>query len=94
MSFQNAIPISGYVRVKDSKFFERIAEMNESAVDISFVIPCYNEQDNILVLIDSISSRMLSISSAYEVIITDDCSTDRSWSILKNITLENAQIRV
>lgn len=76
------------------KLFQRDAEMNEPVVDISFVIPCYNEQDNIPVLIDSIRSRMVALKAKYEVIITDDCSIDRSWPVLKSIALADSQIRV
>ena len=51
---------------------------------VSFVIPSYNEQDNIIRL----SNILLGILKKYkyvEVIIVDNGSTDKTSKILKNI---------
>jgi glycosyltransferase involved in cell wall biosynthesis len=53
---------------------------------ISIVIPCYNEEDNILLMINKIRSLMNSVSETYdfEIIIIDNDSTDSSVRIIKS----------
>ncbi len=68
--------------------------MTEYGPELSLVIPCHNEEGNLRALIDAISLIMASINISYEVIITDDCSTDNSWVILREIAQANFRIRV
>ena len=49
---------------------------------ISFIIPVFNAQQTISRCLDSIYSLDLS-ESDFEVIVIDDCSTDKSLSILR-----------
>ena len=56
-----------------------------SEVDLSVVIPLYNEEDSIESLYEELSPVMESLDLAYEVIIVDDGSQDRSFSHLKTI---------
>jgi glycosyltransferase involved in cell wall biosynthesis len=49
--------------------------------NLSVVIPCYNEENTILDLIQ----KVLSQESVGEVIIVDDCSTDQSLQLLLTI---------
>jgi len=50
----------------------------------SFVIPVFNEQDTIRLLVDKISSVMLKEEiKFYEIIFIDDGSTDDSWQQIK-----------
>ena len=60
---------------------------------LSLVIPCYNEQDNLRPLIAAIRAAVDPLKLPYEVVITDDCSTDKSWEILKELAASDAQIR-
>jgi glycosyltransferase involved in cell wall biosynthesis len=59
-----------------------IQENSSNVVCLSIVIPCFNEEDNIVRCVDSILSQK-DHSIEYEVIIVDDCSTDRSVSVVK-----------
>jgi glycosyltransferase involved in cell wall biosynthesis len=65
--------------------------MPESPV-ISVVIPCYNEQGNLLPLVTSISESLAPLKVAYEIVITDDCSKDDSWAVLQKIAAENLHV--
>ena len=47
---------------------------------LSIVIPCYNEQDHILSLVQRVKA---SPAEPKEIIIVDDCSTDRTREILE-----------
>lgn len=60
---------------------------------LSLVIPCYNEQDNLRALVAAIRAAVDPLQLAYEIIITDDCSTDRSWEILKELAAGDRRVR-
>src|SRR6202012_6197954 len=62
--------------------------------EISLVIPCYNEEGNLRELIKAIRLAVDPLKIAYEVVITDDCSKDGSWKILKELAAEDPRIRV
>jgi dolichol-phosphate mannosyltransferase len=55
-------------------------------LDISFVIPVYNEEENIKPLYDEIKNIAPKISSSYEIIFVDDASTDNSLNEIKKIS--------
>ena len=60
----------------------------------SIITPCYNRQDEILLLIDSIINQSVS-PNQYELIIVDDGSTDNSRDIIKNKIIDsNINIRL
>ena len=65
-----------------------------SAPDLSLVIPCYNEQDNLRPLITAIRAAVEPLKLSYEVVITDDCSKDKSWETLKELAGSDPRIRV
>jgi dolichol-phosphate mannosyltransferase len=60
---------------------------------LSIVAPCYNEQGNLEPLVTAIRDVMEPLNVPYEVVIADDCSTDRSWEILKTIGAADPKIR-
>src|SRR5258708_2157344 len=60
---------------------------------LSFIIPCYNEEGSLHALVAAIRDAIDPLRIDYEVIITDDCSTDRSWAILKELAARDARIR-
>jgi dolichol-phosphate mannosyltransferase len=67
--------------------------VNDSQPELSLVIPCYNEQDNLRPLISAIRAAADPLKRSYEVIITDDCSKDKSWEVLKELTAADPRIR-
>lgn len=62
--------------------------------EVSIVVPCYNEEGNLGPLIVAIRAQLEPMGIPYEVVITDDCSRDRSWSILKEMAAADPRIRV
>ena len=62
--------------------------------EISLVIPCYNEAGNLRELIKAIRDSVDPLNLPYEVVITDDCSKDQSWAILKELAAADPRIRV
>ena len=57
-------------------------------MDLSIVIPAYNEEESIPELIALINDAITS-SIIYEIIIIDDGSTDNSWKFIKNQASKN-----
>jgi glycosyltransferase involved in cell wall biosynthesis len=68
--------------------------VNEPQPEISLVIPCYNEEGNLRELIKAIRASVDPLMLSYEVVITDDCSKDKSWEILKELAAGDSRIRV
>jgi glycosyltransferase involved in cell wall biosynthesis len=61
--------------------------------ELSFVIPCYNEEGNLLALITAIREAVEPLRLSYEVVMTDDCSRDRTWELLKHLAAGDPRIR-
>jgi len=63
-------------------------------VDISIVVPVYNEQDNVGAVYTAISSALQAMGCAYEIIMVDDGSSDGSYSVLTRLAAEDAALKV
>jgi dolichol-phosphate mannosyltransferase len=63
------------------------------APELSFVIPCYNEEGNLLALISAVREAAEPPKIAYEVVFIDDRSKDRTWDILKQLAATDPRIR-
>ncbi len=62
-------------------------------MDISIVISLFNEEESLRELTGWIESVMTREGYSYEVIMVDDGSTDKSWSIIKELSAANPAIR-
>lgn len=62
-------------------------------MDISVVIPLYNEEESLNELNDWISRVMKSNHFSYEVIYVDDGSDDKSWAIIEELSKGNEQVK-
>jgi glycosyltransferase involved in cell wall biosynthesis len=64
-------------------------------MNLSLVIPVYNEQDNLPLLFDAIYKTMSELNRLWEVVLVDDGSLDRSLSVLSEYAEKDPQhIRV
>lgn len=59
--------------------------MKESSLDLSVVIPCYNEEDILFNNLKKIMQNLDKCHFKYEIILVDDCSTDKTVEIAKDI---------
>ncbi len=48
-------------------------------IDISVVVPIFNEEDSIELLVSRLEAALMSTGRTYEVVLVDDGSTDNSW---------------
>jgi len=65
----------------------------QNPVDISIVIPVYNEEDNLKELHAKLIDVLPSITENYEIIFVDDGSTDNSFNILKELNKKNKKVK-
>jgi dolichol-phosphate mannosyltransferase len=62
--------------------------------ELSLVIPCHNEEKNLEPLLSAIHVALDPLALNYEVVVTDDCSTDNSWSVLKQLAASDSRLRI
>lgn len=62
-------------------------------MDISVVIPLYNEEESISELYDWIKRVMIDNDFSHEVIFVDDGSTDNSWDVITSLKKKSNGIR-
>jgi len=63
-------------------------------VDLSVVVPIYNEEESIAFLYERVTSALQNTALVYELILVDDGSSDRSFLLLKDIALQDQRIKV
>lgn len=63
-------------------------------MSVSIVIPCFNEEQTVLALIDVCSHEIVSRLPGSEIIVVDDASTDNTALILKESTARTPSLRV
>ena len=76
------------VRLKD------LASQAPPALDLSVVIPVYDEQDSIGPLHAEVDAALVAADIAFELIFVDDGSTDQSLAILRNLEASDSRVRV
>ncbi|MFH1317250.1 MAG: glycosyltransferase family 2 protein [Candidatus Woesearchaeota archaeon] len=63
-------------------------------MDISVVIPIFNEEKNIKFLVDEITDVLKGITDKFEIILIDDGSKDRSFFFMTKIMEKNKHLRI
>ena len=62
-------------------------------MDISVVIPLYNEEESLPELFAWIQRVMTQNGFSYEVIFVNDGSTDRSWQVIEELAVQNDTVK-
>lgn len=62
-------------------------------MDISVVIPLYNEEESLPELFAWIQRVMDGNHFSYEVIFVNDGSTDRSWEVIENLRTQSDKVK-
>ncbi|KJJ85740.1 Glycosyl transferase, family 2 [Candidatus Omnitrophus magneticus] len=65
----------------------------KSKTSVSFALPMFNEQDNIIQTIEKIKLIARELTDNFEIVIADDASTDNSWKILQELASKDKSIR-
>ena len=62
-------------------------------VTLSVVAPCHNEAENLIPFVTAIRAALDPLKISYEIVLTDDRSTDRTWEMLQELGAKDARIR-
>ena len=63
-------------------------------MDLSIVIPFYNEEDNAEDTIKGIDAALKDINIKYEIVAVDNGSTDRTGAVLNGLKGKNANLKI
>ena len=66
----------------------------ERSVDISIVVPIYNEQENVEAVYTAISTALRAMDCSYEIIMVDDGSSDGSYAALTRLAATDTALKV
>ena len=61
-------------------------------IDLSIVIPSYDEEDSLPILIKSINEKLKNKDIIFEIIIIDDGSSDKTWNKIETLTKKFSNI--
>ena len=59
----------------------------------SIILPFFNEEENLKILIPKILKVLKKIKNSYRIILIDDLSTDKSLKICKNLAKKTEKIK-
>lgn len=62
-------------------------------MDISIVVPLYNEEESLPHLIEWIERVMRENNFSYEVLLIDDGSKDNSWAVIEQLSEKNPNVK-
>jgi glycosyltransferase involved in cell wall biosynthesis len=63
-------------------------------VDVSVVVPLFNEEDSVQLLYESITNAIVDEFADYEIIFVDDGSRDETFTICKRLAADDSKLRV
>ena len=63
------------------------------SVELSLVVPCYNEEGHLADSVDRIVRALTASGTAFEIIFVEDCSTDDTRRVVRELAARHAQCR-
>jgi glycosyltransferase involved in cell wall biosynthesis len=63
-------------------------------LDVTVVLPCYNEQDHVLAEIERITAAMEASEFSYELLVIDDKSTDHTLEVIRAALPDYPKVRL
>src|SRR5262245_16025305 len=63
------------------------------APEISIVVPCHNERENLRALSDAVLGAIRPLKRSFELLLVDDGSSDSSWDLIKELGANDAVVR-
>ena len=64
-----------------------------SKLDLSVVIPVYNEEEDLKIIYDKLAGILPSLKMEYEVIFVNDGSVDKSWNVISEVTKKDRNMK-
>ncbi|MDP3947258.1 MAG: glycosyltransferase family 2 protein [bacterium] len=66
--------------------------MNSHNVQYSVVVPVYNSEGSLGILYERLSGVFNSLGGAWELILVNDCSKDKSWAVMRELASKDSRI--
>src|SRR3954470_13551798 len=66
---------------------------SETVPTLSIVVPVYNEAENLPLLHEAIRAVCDRAGISFELILTDDASTDGSWEAIEKLVVHDPRVR-
>ena len=86
---------SGALQILEADWDSQQSNDGFRPIRLSLIIPTYNESSNIQEIIRLLSQQLDQVLlGAYELIVVDDNSPDRTWEIAQSLTADYPQLRV
>jgi glycosyltransferase involved in cell wall biosynthesis len=96
-----SIPLRDYENQKNGQDCRRVAEFfknrppgPEKMIDISIIVPVFNEADALIDVCQGVRRELTQIGITWELIFIDDGSTDSTDAILEQLADEDQRVRV
>lgn len=67
--------------------------MKDEKKFVSIVIPCYNEEGNMISNVEGVKKTLDSQSYEYEIICVDDGSKDKTWEKIKELSSKYSEVK-
>jgi glycosyltransferase involved in cell wall biosynthesis len=68
--------------------------VGENSLDVTVVLPCYNEEEHVLLEVERITKTMDESEFSYELLVIDDKSTDNTLEVLQKALPEYPHMRL
>lgn len=66
---------------------------NSSDLELSLVIPLYNEEESLPELVDWICRVVRPVTPEFEIVLVDDGSKDKSWDVIQQLSIEYPEVK-
>jgi glycosyltransferase involved in cell wall biosynthesis len=63
-----------------------------NVLDVSFFVPCYNEEQNVVGVIDKLVAVTTKLQLSYEILVFDDCSSDSTVEVVNSYRRAHPEI--
>ena len=64
----------------------------EETIKFSFFIPCFNEEKNIINVVEKLTIAASTLGLSYEILVFDDCSADRTVEVVQQYQSTHPEI--
>ncbi|MFC7536711.1 glycosyltransferase family 2 protein [Sphingomonas sp. GCM10030256] len=70
-----------------------VGERGLSQPELSFAIPCYNEEANVVAMYEAVTAEAERHAASHEIIFIDNCSSDRTRELLRELCARDRRVR-
>jgi glycosyltransferase involved in cell wall biosynthesis len=92
MKFEGDMTVRELVR--EGAFVAPAGNVENDAINVSFFIPCFNEQDNVVNAIEKLTHAAATLGLSYEILVFDDCSRDQTVEVVKAYQLAHPNVNL